>query len=476
MKKLYLINNVGLFWFKYLLFILLVSMITENILLTFASLAVLPLVLHLVYRQNEPPIFPFIIFFHWIQISVKIFHADLLNVSIDTISMFDSTSLAIYLSLFGLFALSFTIYIVTSKISITNKSMLERAVKDLSLPKVLLIYFFALIISLLLVSVKSIIPSLGAIIHTFLGLKSIFLYVLFLVLLVNKNYKLLFILLLLETAIGFSGFFSSFKSVYIIFFIAYFTLNSKIEFKRILMVSPIIILILTLTIVWTAIKPEYRSTVSDGRTNQSVNIDTSTQLNLYYNLLSNLDEEKLTVALEAFAYRLEYIEFFAQTINTVPSNVDYEYGKLWFTAYTNIFQPRFLFPNKPKLDDSIRTNKYTGLRFAGIDEGLSVSLGYFAESYIDFGYFMFILLFILGAFYSYIYKYFMTTTKYKVLAYGILVYILYNHYLFETRNDKVVGGIMISLIIILITKKIFLIPLYKYMRISNKSYQNRKGI
>ena len=83
--------------------------------------------------------------------------------------------------------------------------------------------------------------------------------------------------------------------------------------------------------------------------------------------------------------RLSYVDFFAVVLDTVPSQLPHENGALWLDAITRPFMPRLFFPAKAIIDDSERTNYYTGLAVAGSEEGTSISLGYVAESYIDFG-------------------------------------------------------------------------------------------
>jgi hypothetical protein len=47
--------------------------------------------------------------------------------------------------------------------------------------------------------------------------------------------------------------------------------------------------------------------------------------------------------------------------------------------------PRLLFPDKRAINDSELTVHYTGLNLAGAEEGTSISMGFMAEAYIDFG-------------------------------------------------------------------------------------------
>jgi len=51
-----------------------------------------------------------------------------------------------------------------------------------------------------------------------------------------------------------------------------------------------------------------------------------------------------------------------------------------------ITTPRFLNPNKKILDPSLKTAKYTGREVATAEMGTSISLGFFADFYIEFGF------------------------------------------------------------------------------------------
>lgn len=447
----------------YILIVSVVSLLTQNIILTFSSLIILPLTIKLVWRIHEPPVFLLIIFFHWVQISLKIFHADILGVSVDDIAFSRSTPSAIYLSLLGLLFLSFGIHLIVRTIKPLSKEKLIEEGNGLEIKKIFYSYVIFEIFNILMIPISHSMPSLSSILYTLSGLKVLVIYLLFIVSLIQKKYIYLIIVLVVETLQGFSGFFSSYKAVYFILLLAYFTINYKISIKKILLLSPLIIFLLSLTITWTAIKVDYRSLVSKGQHTQEVKVSLDKQLNIYKKLLTNIDNKKISFALEALAYRLAYVDFFGQVIDYVPYRKNYEYGGLWLGSFENIFMPRILFPNKPVLDDSIRTTKYTGIWHPSGKDGVSISLGYFAESYIDFGVFMFIPLFLLGCLYGVIYKYLLRLKTEKLYAYTLVIFILYNHYLFETRNDKLIGSLFTTLIIVLLLNK-FLYRFYLVMK------------
>ena len=114
-----------------------------------------------------------------------------------------------------------------------------------------------------------------------------------------------------------------------------------------------------------------------------------------------------------------------------------------------IFTPRLFFPDKARIDDSERTNYYTGSRVAGTEEGTSIGIGYMAESYIDFGpTYMFIPIMLLGVFYGLIYRYFIARKDFRIIGFALGTALLLTvHQDFGASNAKIVGGIVTGLIV-----------------------------
>lgn len=90
--------------------------------------------------------------------------------------------------------------------------------------------------------------------------------------------------------------------------------------------------------------------------------------------------------------------YFSHVLLRVPDYIPYEHGQLLLRALEHVFKPRILFPEKQNLgSDSWLIRKYAGLLAAGEESGTSIGLGYIAEFYIDFGSFgMFLGLFAYG--------------------------------------------------------------------------------
>ena len=152
--------------------------------------------------------------------------------------------------------------------------------------------------------------------------------------------------------------------------------------------------------MWTAVKGEYRIFVSGGQAAQIVTVDYTTRLAKLYELVANLDLDALANAADQLLRRMTYVEFFSVVLVYVPANLPHTLGAILWDAIIRPFMPRLLFVDKDEIDDTARTNLYTG-GLAGSSEGTSISLGYIAEAYIDFGTFgMFAALVAIGLFYG----------------------------------------------------------------------------
>ena len=462
-----------------ILLIILISLVSYNGLLTFCSLLVLLISLNLVTRPYEPPIFSFIIIYHWLQIAIKIFHSNIIGESINSISLTDSALTAIILSLIGLLIFSIGI-------SISLRKMKPISIKDIhdlssyySITKVFKIYVWFLIIYIFLqrVLIDGIINNSGItqIISGFLKFKLVFVYILFLSSLLKKKYKFLLVVLIIEVIIGLTGFFSGFKEPFIILFLAYFTVNRKIYFKSLKFILPVSFIFIIMILGWTSIKSSYRKNINKDNSTMVVNVTISEQIKILKNEINQVEIKDLQNALELVALRLSYTDFFGYVIDNVPEKIEHENGKLWFGAFTHFLKPRIFFPEKEVLDDSQRSNKYTGQNFADFSKGVSISIGYYSESYIDFGYFMFVMLFIIGLLYGQLYKLIIIRNNNNMfIAFAFVIAIFSSAYTFETRNDKLIGGIFTASIIIYLIWK-FIVPNNFYLKSIHKKINNDKN-
>ena len=94
--------------------------------------------------------------------------------------------------------------------------------------------------------------------------------------------------------------------------------------------------------------------------------------------------EKPEPYVEALVERVSYITFFSRVLEHVPDKEPHANGELLKMAFSNAFVPRLLVPDKAELpSDSYYTRRFAGVNVAEGDT--SVSIGYMAEFYADWG-------------------------------------------------------------------------------------------
>src|SRR5262249_55224683 len=138
---------------------------------------------------------------------------------------------------------------------------------------------------------------------------------------------------------------------------------------------------------WSAIKTDYRTFLDQGTGQQVVLVSFEDRIEFLLKQLADVNGETIDEGFKRLALRLGYIDFLAATMGYVPSNLPFQDGRQIGATIINVLQPRLLFPDKEPLpSDSEILEKYTGITFGGSSgAGTSVSLGYLAELYVDFG-------------------------------------------------------------------------------------------
>ena len=252
----------------------------------------------------------------------------------------------------------------------------------------------------------------------------------------------------IELVIGFSGYSSSFKNV--LFLLLIVTAGTASDRREMPKAQLFFVGSLTLLFAcyWQCIKVDYREFLNQGTGRQVVLVSFKDRVTFLASSVTSVTPQKMVDGVEHGIDRLGYITYFAYTLRNVPTNVRHQNGGLWLGAIKHVFMPRVLFPDKEELNESARTNKYTGLRVAGQRQGTSISIGYVGESYIDFGiWFMFFPILGLGYFYGWVYRYFASRDPDKLLGFGVATSILlFSAILVETSNIKLVGGVTTSVI------------------------------
>jgi len=429
----------------------------SNTLLTILSILIFVLILIFFWRPGISFIFGFILLWQWLQVTLKIFYADILNIDVSVISKTNSSYEAILLSMGGLLCLAAGIYITVPSKSLVPISVLKDEAKKYSLDRLFLIYLILTAVNFLLQVILFEYLAVTQIIIGLMNLKVLVIMILFFVsLLTGESKKYLTVIIILEIMIGFTGYFSTFKTILFLLIIASFTIYSRIKPVLFFKYAIVISLLLFLGIFWSSIREDYRSILNRGTGMQEVLISPRARVSALTDLAERLSGSDLQFGLELAIFRISYTDIFGQVIDRVPDYTSYENGAILINTIKHIIMPRLLFPNKKVIDDSEMTNYYTAKHYAGVLQGTSIGLGYMAEFYIDFGFFMFIPIFLLGCLYGMIYNFFMKKHNSKLLHLSMVIPVLFNVYLFETTQAKMVGGLLSAFIIMILINKYFL--------------------
>jgi hypothetical protein len=435
-----------------------VFLLGQNALLGLFAMISFGIITRMVWRTGEPQLPFYVCAFQWIQVASAIIQSDLAGSALANVYPGMTFEKATWLSLLAVTIFAIVFGAVIRIRAPQSKELIDATsstILKLNLPN-LFISWLALFLVYTLIMGAIRIPSLGTLINPIAYLRYGFAYLIFQnVLLKNKSWIFLLIVLISETIVGFLGFFGTFRLIYFVLILA----AGSVLYHNKKLWLPLIASLSVLAIIgffWQGVKQDYRSFVSGGERVQAIEVSTEEQLEYLENAIQDINSDTLIKGAENTLARLEYIGFFGLAIKQVPENIDYTGGRLWKEALMNVFMPRILFPNKMSFNDSDRTNEFCGVRVADASEGTSISIGFIGESYIDFGPIgMFIpialMAFLAATFYSSLLK----NAPITIVGYAYGTAFVFASILqVESSNAKIMGAMVSTFIVLRITQVI----------------------
>lgn len=364
----------------------LLGLVTPNPLLTAASFVVLLLLLTLLWRPGEPPILIMCSLMQWLQVVTPVFDADLQGVTLEVSSGVPTHDQATWLSLLGVLVMASGMRLALKHRLGSVAPQIEQEFAALDLPRV----FAGYLVAFGLTTFSGYIAwQLGGLTQLVLAVGLLKWGMLWLLmcgaLTQERRYDLIGFTLLLETCIGFIGFFSTFKEAYFVLALALLTVRKRLTLltRAALVLTGLVLL--AFMIFWQAIKIEYRHFVSAGASDQSVRVGVEMRVAKLLSLAKNLDMAQIENGIVTLVARVGYTELIAATMDWVPAQEPHSGGELWKRSVLHPLMPRLLFPNKEAINDSEVARRFTGRILSGSEEGTSIGIGYIAESYADFG-------------------------------------------------------------------------------------------
>lgn len=448
------------------------SLASANLLLSMASLLVLALILKLLWRPGEPPILLLAMAYHWVQACILTLDAKLRGQTLNEMVGSQTVTEAAWLTLLGVLAVAVGMKVGAKKnMAPSTQPAVATQSAHLSVQRLFFGSLLAILLANRIDSIAYIIPGLSQPILALSNLHWVVVYLFtYTVLSQRQGHGQLATIIAIELMIGFLGYFSGFKNILFIVILAALAAPGAMRGVRIRTALAISVAVLLLAVVWVGIKKDYRLFLNMGSGDQVVLVPIGQRFDKLRELVGELTPQKLAESLEALSERLTYVKYFGESIEVVPSHIPHEGGKLWWEAIENVLVPRFLNPEKRAINDSERTSHYTGGWVAGVQEGTSISLGYIAESYIDFGPFlMFLPLFLWGYFLGWSYRRLVLSTPCPLFGYGNAAVLIYlNATYLESSNLKMLGGMVMGLLVLYLVQKYFAEELLQRLSLPSK--------
>lgn len=452
-----------------LLFVLglIYSVFVQNTFLTVSALIVPYIILRLVWRKGDSPILFIAMMVQWVAITVKVFYANYTDEDFIDVHQYPTEIItAFYVGLIGLLAQCTGIHFALRGLKVADKDNFAVDVDDYNFNKLTQVYIICSIAYPILFALSFTLGGLQQPISKFIEFKWAIFFLFMIYSFKTEQYKIFILVACYEIILSFTGYFSGFKDYFFALFIGMIMVfGNRLKPKHVfplLLISSVGIYFLML---WQYVKPEYRKYLSDGVEAQVSVRSTGESLAKLFELVEEAGPDAIKDGFEYTVNRLEYIDFLSAAITQVPQNIPHTNGDLWSGAFGRIFQPRLLFPNKKVIDDSEKATLYTGTEFYGADRGTSVSLGYFAESYVDFGLVgMHVMLLVFGFMIGSIYRYVVENAPSYLIGTALVFPMFFVIFNFETALDKIVGALFMYFVMYLVVKRFALKAILAYIK------------
>jgi hypothetical protein len=453
---------MGLFLLIALLFIF----FSAQPLLLIYSFALLFILFKLFWRANEPKAIFIGLLLFWLSIVIKIFYADIVGLLYEDLSISPKIVETTFVALIALLVFSLGIYLtsrnVEKKVEISYSETF-----NYNTTKVLTLYIATTVISTFLKGILFVFPAFSQLFAALIAMKTGLLFLLIHTIYAQKKQMWVIALIVgTEIVLSFVSFFSSFKDILISLAVVFSFYPVKFSVKQYIRNIFLAGATLYLLLIWQTIKGEYRFFLNQGSSTQTVQVSTTDALSKIAELAQTADpfNKDNDVVYESID-RLSYIEFFSQSMVRVPQEKPHENGALWLNNIMHVLVPRIFNPNKKAIDDSQMVNEYCIRQVATASQGTSWSLGFFAESYIDFGVpFLFIPIFLLGCLLGWVYKLVITKSINFVWGFSMVVPLWLYFNCNGMAGTKILGRILMYLIAFYLIKRFVMKPVDKFLK------------
>jgi hypothetical protein len=450
----------------------LIALTSFDPVLTFACLAVIPVLAMLVWREGEPPVAYAAVMAQWLQVSTGPFRATANGLALNDLFHAAGANYATWLSLGGLIVLALAIRLANLNRPPMNTQALHAEIRSYKYSRVVGAYCLAQCANLTFDGMIFNYPGLAQALLAASQLRWVFFFILTVTTLVrNRGYGFLIMATTFEILLGFTSFFSDFRVVFFVLVVAYLMVRPRISAMMVTTVTMVSFLLICLAVIWSVVKSDYRDYQNQGTGQQISMVDTWDKLDKLGELIGRINFDRFLGGFDTLARRVEYTEYFGLVTDNVPAYIPHDDGGIWGAAVYHVITPRLLFPDKADLTADIEnTKRYTGLSFASAGNYTEIPLGYMAESYIDLGPIgMFVPIFLLGLLLGYEYRYFASRRYFLVFAYGMTPVVFQLATSYEETAIKILGGNLTTFIVAYLAWR-YAVPIVQPWLVNNRRY------
>jgi hypothetical protein len=267
----------------------------------------------------------------------------------------------------------------------------------------------------------------------------------------GQGMKFMLAAVFFEIAVGFTGFFSDFRGVFI--YVAVAAIASRIRWTTMSSIAAVvwITLLLVLALFWTSVKNDYRVYASQSEESQEIKVPLGERMGYLGDKVMSADGIDWSDAAYTLLIRLAYVDIFGAVIGVQETSPEPEPYRQWSEALSHVFQPRFLFPEKPQLLDSeVYMRLARGDPTEQARTGTSISVGYMGENFADFGFpGMLIGIVLLGILLGLVTRFFMSSHLPLMIREGIVMGFIFSMARdgVEVSLPKVLGGMFMFFLV-----------------------------
>jgi hypothetical protein len=410
----------------------------------------------LIDRPRMPAVVVYYLLFMWVEAATRVLQASLDGESLGDGPFGQDVYRAFWYSMASLVVLAVAFRVCLSGMPPPSD---EQLTDHQRWPTTALFYLYlgAAALSLALDPLASLSGGIAQPVIALGSLKFVVIFMLFATVLSTGNgIKMLLAVMLVEIVTGFSGLFSGFKTVFIVLLLVALSLRVPLRMTNLVGGIVTIIALFGLGLFWTAVKSEYRGVATGYSNTQIVSSTVVDRLGLLVDKAIHPETIDWGLAIDQLLRRIAYIDFFGASIGVSETAPEPGLVVRWRDALEHVAKPRILFPDKAALDDTEIYARYVRADVAEESRsGTSISIGFLAENFIDFGFpGMLAPIALMGLMLGYTLRYFMTRSAPWAVCEGFaMALVLGLSSGMELSLAKFLGGTIVSFAVLALCLK-----------------------